>query len=80
VLIVDTGPLVTTALVIAYADLRLGGTDASVIAVSERLGIMRFATLNHHHFRTERPKHCDAFELLPWCSSARSVLCPAREA
>lgn len=52
-------------LIATYADLRLGGTDASLIAISERLGIMRVATLNHRHFRTVRPKHCDAFELLP---------------
>lgn len=52
-------------LVVGYADLRLGGTDASLIAIAERLGIMRVATLNHRHFRTVRPKHCDVFELLP---------------
>lgn len=29
-----------------YADLRLGGTDASVIAIAERLGIHRIATFD----------------------------------
>lgn len=52
-------------LVTGYADLRLGGTDASVITLAERLGATRIATLNHRHFRVVRPRHAAAFELLP---------------
>lgn len=52
-------------LVNTYADLRLGGTDASVIALAERRGTTRIATLNHRHFAVVRPRHIDAFELLP---------------
>lgn len=52
-------------LVITYADLRLGGTDASVITLAERRGVTRIATLNHRHFTVVRPRHADAFELLP---------------
>lgn len=52
-------------LVTAYADLRLGGTDASVITLAERLGATRIATLNYRHFRVVRPRHAEAFELLP---------------
>lgn len=52
-------------LVAAYADLRLGGTDASVITLAERLGTTRIATLNHRHFRVVRPRHAAAFDLLP---------------
>lgn len=52
-------------LVITYADLRLGGTDASVIALAERRGTSRVATLNHRHFTVVRPRHAVAFELLP---------------
>jgi uncharacterized protein len=52
-------------LVTTYADLRLGGTDASVIALAERRGTTRIATLNHRHFAVVRPRHADAFELLP---------------
>jgi predicted nucleic acid-binding protein len=48
-----------------FADLRLGGTDASVIAVAERYGVTRIATLNHRHFHTVRPRHATAFTLLP---------------
>jgi predicted nucleic acid-binding protein len=52
-------------LVERYADLHLGGTDASVVAVAERLGVTRIATLNRRHFNVVRPRHVDAFELLP---------------
>lgn len=52
-------------LVITCADLGRGGTDASVIAVAERLQITRVATLDHRHFRVVRPRHVDAFELVP---------------
>jgi hypothetical protein len=52
-------------LVSTYADLRLGGTDASVIALAERQGAVRIATLNRRHFAVVRPRHADAFELLP---------------
>jgi len=52
-------------LVSTYADLRLGGTDASVVALAERRGVIRIATLNRRHFVVVRPRHADAFELLP---------------
>ena len=48
-----------------YRDLRLGGTDASVIALAERLGAERVATLDHRHFRVVRPLHVAALTLLP---------------
>ena len=52
-------------LVTTYASLRLGGTDASVVTLAERLGTTRIATLNPRHFTVVRPRHADAFELLP---------------
>ena len=52
-------------LVTTYADLRLGGTDASVVALAEHRGANRIATLNRRHFAVVRPRHADAFELLP---------------
>jgi hypothetical protein len=52
-------------LVSTYADMRLGGTDASVITLAERHGATRIATLNRRHFAVVRPRHADAFELLP---------------
>ena len=52
-------------LVDTYADLGLGLVDASVVAVAERLGVTTLATLNHRDFRVVRPRHVDAFELIP---------------
>lgn len=52
-------------LVTSYADLRLGGTDASLVAVAERLGEATIATLNHRHFSVVRPHHIDAFTIVP---------------
>jgi uncharacterized protein len=52
-------------LVTAYASLPLGGTDASVIALAERHGAIRVATLDRRHFTVIRPRHALALELLP---------------
>ena len=52
-------------LVEQYADLPLGGTDASVVALAERLGITQVATLDTRHFRVVRPQHVTALILLP---------------
>lgn len=52
-------------LVQIYADLRLGGTDASIVAIAERLGVKRVATFNGRHFAVVRPAHCDALDLIP---------------
>ena len=48
-----------------YAGFPLGVADASVIAIAERLGITRIASIDHRHMRAVKPAHCDAFELLP---------------
>jgi uncharacterized protein len=48
-----------------YRDLRLDPTDASVIAMAERLGIKQVATLDRRDFGVVRPRHVDAFRLLP---------------
>ena len=52
-------------LVDRYQNLPLGGTDASLIAIAERLGATRIATLDRAHFSVVRPAHCEAFELAP---------------
>lgn len=52
-------------LVKTYGDLPLGGVDASVIAVAERLGISTITTLDRKHFTVVRPRHVDTLELLP---------------
>jgi len=48
-----------------YADFPLGGTDASVVALAERLGAPIVITLDRRHFGALTPNHCEAFELLP---------------
>lgn len=52
-------------LIETYADLGLGLVDASIVAVAERHGATQLATLNHRDFHVVRPRHVDAFELLP---------------
>lgn len=48
-----------------YADLGLGLVDASVITIAENRGISTLATLNARDFNVVRPRHTDAFTLLP---------------
>lgn len=52
-------------LVDRHADSDIGFVDASVLAVVERLGEPKVATLDHRHFGVLRPRHVDALELLP---------------
>lgn len=48
-----------------YADLRVGFVDCAVLAIVERLGEAKLATLDHRHFSVLRPQHLDALTLLP---------------
>ena len=48
-----------------YADLDLGFVDAAIVAILERLGETKLATLDRRHFGTVRPRHVDALVLLP---------------
>lgn len=48
-----------------YADFPLGGTDASVIALAERLGSDTIITLDRRNFTVVRPRHLERFTLLP---------------
>lgn len=48
-----------------YLDLPLGMVDASVVALAERRGLEVIATLDQRHFRAVRPRHVDAFTLIP---------------
>lgn len=52
-------------LVRRYADRRLGGTDASIVAISERLDIDTVATLNRRDFVNLRPQHRPALVIVP---------------
>ena len=48
-------------LVDTYRDFPLGTTDASVIAIAERLNVAEVATLDHRHFPNVQPRHSHAF-------------------
>lgn len=52
-------------LVERYSDLPLGAVDASVVAVAERLRLSELATLDRRHFGVVRPRHTDAFSIVP---------------
>jgi uncharacterized protein len=52
-------------LLVRYRDLSLGLVDATVLAATEMLRESKLATLDHRHFHTVRPSHCDALLLLP---------------
>jgi hypothetical protein len=56
-----------------YADLGRGGTDASLVAIAERLGMDRIPTFNRRHFAVVLRAHVEAFTLLPdWVSRSTS--------
>jgi uncharacterized protein len=52
-------------LVEQYADLGFGATDASLVAVAERLGLVEIATIDRRHFTVVRPRHTASLRLLP---------------
>lgn len=52
-------------LVKQYSDSPLGGTDASVIALAERLNTDLIVTLDRRHFSAIRPRHRSSWRLLP---------------
>ena len=52
-------------LVLQYADFPLGGTDASVVALAERLDTDLIITFDRRHFQAIRPLHTNAFRILP---------------
>lgn len=55
----------TAELVEQYTDLGLGATDASVVALAERHGQDRIATLDRRHFTVVRSAAGASFELVP---------------
>ncbi|GAA4684582.1 type II toxin-antitoxin system VapC family toxin [Phytohabitans rumicis] len=52
-------------LVRTYADFPLGGSDAAVVALAERLRAVEVATLDRRHFSVVRPRNGVAFVLVP---------------
>jgi uncharacterized protein len=53
-----------------YAQLRIGFVDAAVLAVTERLGEPKLATLDRRPFSVMRPRHVEELELLPLAAAA----------
>jgi uncharacterized protein len=53
-----------------YADADIGFVDAAVLAIVERLGEPKLATLDRRHFGLLRPRHVDGLELLPQSSAS----------
>jgi uncharacterized protein len=50
---------------VKHPDLSVGVADASVLALLERLGEHKLATLDHRHFSVMRPAHVDTLRLVP---------------
>ena len=48
-----------------YADASIGFADGTIVAMAERLGATRLFTLDRRDFAIIRPRHVEAFELLP---------------
>lgn len=63
--ITDEDMVRITDLCETYRDLPLGVTDASVVAIAERLHVRDITTLDRKHFSVVRPSHCKSFNLLP---------------
>lgn len=48
-----------------YADADIGFVDAAVLAIVERLGESKLATLDRRHFGLLRPRHRASIDLVP---------------
>jgi predicted nucleic acid-binding protein len=48
-----------------YSDANIDFVDALIVSMAERLYVTKILTLDQRHFRMFRPKHCEAFEILP---------------
>jgi predicted nucleic acid-binding protein len=55
-------------LVHQYRNFPLGGVDASVVALAERLDTDLLITFDHRHFAAIKPRHAPHFTLLPGSS------------
>ncbi|MCY3818738.1 MAG: PIN domain-containing protein [Gammaproteobacteria bacterium] len=62
--VAEDWPLIASA-VRRYADLPLGGIDASVAVLADRMGTDRIVTLDRRHFTVLRTDEGRSFDLLP---------------
>ena len=63
--LVETDFVRVAELLRTYEDAGLGFVDAAVVAIAERVGARSIYTLDQRHFRIVRPRHVDAFSLMP---------------
>lgn len=54
-----------TDLMEQYPDSKIDFVDCVIVAVAERLNIGRILTIDQRDFRMLRPRHVEAFEILP---------------
>lgn len=54
-----------TELMTHDADSKVSFVDAAIAALAERLGVVRVHTLDRRDFSLVRPRHVEAFEILP---------------
>lgn len=48
-----------------YNDANIDFVDACIVAIAERLNITKILTVDRRHFGIFKPRHCEAFEILP---------------
>jgi predicted nucleic acid-binding protein len=48
-----------------YQDAHLDYTDVAIMVLAERLNVVQIYTFDRRDFMIFRPRHCDAFEMLP---------------
>lgn len=48
-----------------YNDANLDFVDVLIVAIAERLNITKILTVDRRHFGIFKPRHCEAFEVLP---------------
>lgn len=48
-----------------YNDANLDFVDVLIVAIAERLNITKILTVDRRHFGIFKPRHCEAFEILP---------------
>ncbi|MFN2316448.1 MAG: type II toxin-antitoxin system VapC family toxin [Gemmatimonadales bacterium] len=53
------------ALAAAYLDTPIGFVDASILAMTERLGVVTLLTTDRRHFGVLRPRHVPSLKLVP---------------
>lgn len=48
-----------------YNDANIDFVDACIVSIAERLNITKILTVDRRHFGIFKPRHCEAFEILP---------------